>query len=152
MDLRHSWRALGNLGWALLIWGNFFTAVNLIVFSGTFPTFAYYFYGIGVALIVVTITLEAALNLPFALIGSFVDVLSYIRLFAVGLSGAYIAENFNKMGGMLLDALPKNLFVIGLLCLVIVALFGHVLNIARDPTQYSGVLEPHGDAVGGNPV
>ena len=80
MDLRHSWRALGNLGWALLIWGNFFTAVNLIVFSGTFPTFAYYFYGIGVALIVVTITLEAALNLPFALIGSFVDVLSYIRL------------------------------------------------------------------------
>lgn len=130
VDLRHSWRALGNLGWALLIWGNFFTAVNLIVFSGTFPTFAYYFYGIGVALIVVTITLEAALNLPFALIGSFVDVLSYIRLFAVGLSGAYIAENFNKMGGMLLDALPKNLFVIGLLCLVIVALFGHVLNIA----------------------
>lgn len=130
VDLRHSWRALGNLGWALLIWGNFFTAVNLIVFSGTFPTFAYYFYGIGVVLIVVTITLEAALNLPFALIGSFVDVLSYIRLFAVGLSGAYIAENFNKMGGMLLDALPKNLFVIGLLCLIIVALFGHILNIA----------------------
>ena len=130
VDLRHSWRALGNLGWALLIWGNFFTAVNLIVFSGTFPTFAYYFYGIGVVLIVGTITLEAALNLPFALIGSFVDVLSYIRLFAVGLSGTYIAENFNKMGGMVLDALPRNLFVIGLIFLILVAVFGHILNIA----------------------
>ena len=130
VDLRHSWRALGNLGWALLIWGNFFTAVNLIVFSGTFPTFAYYFYGIGVVLIIGTITLEAALNLPFALIGSFVDVLSYIRLFAVGLSGTYIAENFNKMGGMVLDALPRNLFVIGLICLILVAVFGHILNIA----------------------
>ena len=104
--------------------------MNLIVFSGTFPTFAYYFYGIGVVLIVGTITLEAALNLPFALIGSFVDVLSYIRLFAVGLSGTYIAENFNKMGGMVLDALPRNLFVIGLIFLILVAVFGHILNIA----------------------
>lgn len=129
-ELRRSWRALGHLGWALLIWANFFTAVNLIVFSGTFPSFAYWMYGIGVVLIVVTITFEAALNLPFALIGSFVDVLSYIRLFAVGLSGAYIADNFNKMGAMICDALPKNLFVIGLIFLIIVALFGHILNIA----------------------
>lgn len=129
-DLAKSWRALGNLGWALLIWGNFFTAVNLIVFPGTFPQFAFWFYGIGVVLIIGTITAEAALNLPFALIGSFVDVLSYIRLFAVGLSGAYIAENFNKMGGMILGALPSGWYVVGLLCLILVAVFGHILNIA----------------------
>lgn len=129
-DLRKSWRALGNLGWALLIWGNFFTAVNLIVFPGTFPQFAFWFYGIGVVLIVGTISAEAALNLPFALIGSFVDVLSYIRLFAVGLSGTYIAENFNKMGGMVLGALPSSLYVIGLLGLILIAVFGHILNIA----------------------
>ncbi len=129
-DLRKSWRALGNLGWALLIWGNFFTAVNLIVFPRTFPQFAFWFYGIGVVLIIGTISAEAALNLPFALIGSFVDVLSYIRLFAVGLSGTYIAENFNKMGGMVLGALPSSLYVIGLLGLILVAVFGHILNIA----------------------
>lgn len=129
-DLGKSWRALGNLGWALLIWGNFFTAVNLIVFPGTFPQFAFWFYGIGVVLIIGTISAEAALNLPFALIGSFVDVLSYIRLFAVGLSGTYIAENFNKMGGMVLGSLPSSLYVIGLLGLILVAVFGHILNIA----------------------
>lgn len=81
-------------------------------------------------LIVGTISAEAALNLPFALIGSFVDVLSYIRLFAVGLSGTYIAENFNKMGGMVLGALPSSLYVIGLLGLILIAVFGHILNIA----------------------
>ena len=130
MNLRHSWRALGNLGWALLIWGNFFTAVNLIVFPGTFPLyFAGTLYGVGILLIVVTITGEAALNLPFSIIGSFVDVLSYIRLFAVGLSGVYVGTCFNDMGRMVMDSLPQQLLVIGVAGLILVAVCGHALNI-----------------------
>lgn len=94
-----NWRSWGNLGWAFLIWGNFFTAVNLIVFPGTFPLyFAGTLYGVGILLIVVTITGEAALNLPFSIIGSFVDVLSYIRLFAVGLSGVYVGTASTTWG------------------------------------------------------
>ena len=83
----------------------------------------------GVLLIVVTITGQAVLNLPFSLIGSFVDVLSYIRLFAVGLSGVYVATCFNDMGKMVLNALPKEWFVVGLIGLILVALAGHILNI-----------------------
>ena len=30
--------ALGHVGWGLFIWGNFFTAVNLVVTPGSFPT------------------------------------------------------------------------------------------------------------------
>ena len=129
VDIRN-WRSLGNIGWACVIWGNFFTAVNLIVFPGTFPKIAgFALYGFGIVLILVTISASAVLNLPFDLVGSFVDVLSYIRLFAVGLSGIYVASCFNDMGRMVLNALPKELFVVGLIGLILVALAGHVLNI-----------------------
>lgn len=124
------WRSWGNLGWALLIWGNFFTAVNLIVFPGTFPRLpGFILYGVGVLLIVTTISASAALNLPFALIGSFMDVLSYIRLFAVGLASVYVASCFNSMGKMVLDALPKAWFILGLAGLILVVTLGHTLNI-----------------------
>jgi len=128
-DIRN-WRSWGNIGWACVIWGNFFTAVNLIVFPGTFPkVLGYALYIVGVLLIVGTVTGEAALNLPFSLVSSFVDVLSYIRLFAVGLSGVYVASCFNDMGKMVLNSLPKEWFVVGLIGLILVALAGHVLNI-----------------------
>lgn len=125
-----NWRSWGHIGWACIIWGNFFTAVNLIVFSGTFPkVLGYGLYGVGVLLVVVTITGSAILNLPFSLLGSFVDVLSYIRIFAVGLSGIYVSSCFNDMGMMVLNSLPKEWFVVGLIGLILVALAGHVLNI-----------------------
>lgn len=125
-----NWRSWGNLGWACLIWGNFFTAVNLVVFPGTFPGYiGYALYGVGLLFIVATTTAEAALNLPFSVVGSFVDVLSYIRLFAVGLSGVYVGTCFNDMGKMVLDALPKDLMAIGIIGLLLVALAGHILNI-----------------------
>ncbi|MBQ9336811.1 MAG: hypothetical protein IJS14_05890 [Lentisphaeria bacterium] len=128
-DIRN-WRSWGNIGWACVIWGNFFTAVNLIVFPGTFPRVAgFTLYGVGVLLILITITGEAVMTLPSTLVGSFVDVLSYIRLFAVGLSGMYVASCFNSMGRMMLDSLPKECFVIGLIGMIVVAVAGHLLNI-----------------------
>lgn len=130
-EISHSWLAIGHLGWACLIIANYFLAVDLIVFPGTFPaTLGYSLYGVGFLLIVTTIRGTACLNLPFALTGSFVDVLSYIRLFAVGLSGAYIADNFNKMGLMLLDIFPGYWVVIGAILMGLVILAGHLLNIA----------------------
>jgi len=126
-----SWTAVGHLGWAALIAANFFTAVNMIVFPGTFPMpLGLILYAAGVILVIGTTRGLGFFNLPFSLIGSFVDVLSYIRLFAVGLAGTYIAVNFNRMGVMLLDALPKSLFVLGLVFFFLVVLFGHLLNIA----------------------
>ena len=125
----NSFRALGQLGWAMIIWGNFFTAVKLIVFSqDPFPTFAFYLYIIGVVLVLVFYVqwtdIGSVFNLPFGFIGSFVDVLSYIRLFAVGLATYYIANSFNNMGSMLLELSP--LLIVGT---IVVLLFGHILNI-----------------------
>lgn len=61
--------------------------------------------------------------LPTALgtISAFGDIISYIRLFAVGLAGFEIAKSFNVMAGGLLEG---NTFILG----VIVLLLGHTLN------------------------
>ena len=128
--MRNSFRALGQLGWAMFIWGNFFTAVKLIVFSDKpFPVFAFYLYGIGFLLIIIFYVkwtdVGSVFNLPFNFIGSFSDVLSYIRLFAVGLASYYIASSFNNMGNMVLDLSPYLIIFT-----IIVLLFGHLLNIA----------------------
>ncbi len=131
LEIKESWRAFSNIGWALLIFANFLLAVNLIVFPGTFPAWGKYLYIVSVVLIVVTIQGEAALNLPFDLVGSFTDLLSYIRLFAVGLSGMYIAEKFNDMGLMVLDPMRgSSWFWLGIIFLILIAVFGHLMNFA----------------------
>ena len=82
-------KALGQLGWILLLGGNFFLTVKLLVYPGAFPVYMYYLYGAGLVLIVFCDVdwkdIGAAFNFPFSVINSFVDILSYIRLFAVGL-------------------------------------------------------------------
>ena len=128
-DLRN-WRSWGHLGWVCVIWANFLISVDLIVFPGTFPkTLGFTLYIVGFLMIVGTTTAEAALNLPSALVGSFVDVLSYIRLFAVGLSGVYVGSCFNNMGLMLMNSLPKYLTILGVIGLILIAMTGHILNI-----------------------
>lgn len=125
----NSKKALGQIGWALVIWGNFFTAVKIVVYQeAPFPNFAFALYGVGILLILFFFVrwheISALFELPLSLIGSFIDVLSYIRLFAVGIAAIYIAENFNQMGVQIMQVSPW-FFIFGLL--IIVA--GHVLNI-----------------------
>ena len=55
-------------------------------------------------------------------ISCFSNLMSYIRLFAVGMASLAIAQSFNSMGGGMLGGLT---FVIGIL----VILLGHVLNL-----------------------
>jgi V/A-type H+-transporting ATPase subunit I len=138
LSLGHMWRALrdrswksfgANLGWTLIIWGNFFLAVKIIVWPGAFPAFMYYLYGAGLALVVLfSVDWKdpgGVFQFPFNVIGSFTDVLSYIRLFAVGMAGASIALNFNAMGASIAKSSPYYI-VFG----VLVVLIGHALNLA----------------------
>lgn len=63
-------------------------------------------------------------NMITGLVG---DVLSYIRLYALGLAGSMLGMAFNDMGVMILGDSPNIGKWIGFLLLVI---FGHTLNIA----------------------
>ncbi len=138
LSLGRIWRALHdgtvrsvirNFGWMLVIFGNFFLTVKLIVFPGDFPVYMYWLYGVGLVLVIfsdVDWTNPADIfQFPFNIIGSFVDVLSYIRLFAVGMAGFYIASSFNGMGLNICKLSPWLL-----LGGVAVIVFGHVLNLA----------------------
>ena len=137
LSLGRIWRAIHdgnlrsvgrNLGWMLILWGNFFLTLRLIVWPGEFPTYMYWLYGAGLVLVICCdINWENVADIfqfPFNIIGSFVDVLSYIRLFAVGMAGYYIAASFNGMGVSIWKASPYFL-----LFGVLVILFGHLLNL-----------------------
>ena len=55
----------------------------------------------------------------------FSDILSYIRIFALGLSGALLAQTFNNLAGQVLD-----LGAVGYVFAPLIAIAGHALNIA----------------------
>lgn len=60
------------------------------------------------------------------------DVLSYVRLYALGLSGSILGSTFNTLGTMLVgDVDATNPIVLGVevIFCVVILLFGHVLNI-----------------------
>ena len=65
------------------------------------------------------------LGFPFDVISSFVDMLSYIRLFAVGLAGYYLANCFD---GMALGMMHHSWY--GAVGGTLVLLFGQLLNVA----------------------
>ena len=145
LSLGHLWRAIhegswksagGNLGWTLIIWGNFFLTLKIIVWPGQLPILSYWLYGIGAVLVFICAVdwknPAAIFQLPFDFIGSFTDVLSYIRLFAVGMAGVAIAQSFN---GMAMDVMKSSPWFIIFGILIII--FGHVLNLALG---FMGVL------------
>ncbi|WEM41394.1 hypothetical protein PTW35_12245 [Photobacterium sp. DA100] len=57
---------------------------------------------------------------------AFGDILSYMRLFALGLSGASLAMTFNSLAGQVVEAQP----VSGVLFGGLILLLGHILNFA----------------------
>ena len=129
--LSHGWRdRLANLGWALFLGGNYFTVKGMLI-DGTFGDFIIpkWLYIAGTALIVCFginwRSISEIINSPFTFINSFGDLLSYIRLFAVGLSSLEIAKAFNAMAAGIwsgnLWLLPVGILVLGI---------GHLLNVA----------------------
>jgi V/A-type H+/Na+-transporting ATPase subunit I len=56
----------------------------------------------------------------------FGDVLSYMRLFALGLASASLAGTFNNLAAQLAETMPG----VGILLAILVLVFGHVVNLA----------------------
>ena len=63
--------------------------------------------------------------LPLSLVSNFVDVVSYLRLFAVGVAGFEVAKAFNNMAA---DAAADG--GSGYVVAALIAIFGHSLNLA----------------------
>jgi len=128
----NSLKALSDVGWIMIIWGMFFTAGTLIA-GKHFPSLAVWLFAVGLVLTLFFSNPEKGIlkgipvtlvNLPLSVIGSFSDIVSYIRLFAVGMATVIVAESFNNMalaGGI-------NSILSGLIAALIL-FFGHMLNI-----------------------
>ena len=121
-------KVMADLGWILILWGNFFLTLRIIVWQGDFPVFMYWLFGAGLLLVILFGVnwkdIADVFQFPFAIINSFTDILSYIRLFAVGMSGACIAASFNDMA---LDVAKASPWFIIFSVLILFA--GHLLNL-----------------------
>ncbi|MBL7076981.1 MAG: hypothetical protein ISS31_05890 [Kiritimatiellae bacterium] len=131
LRILNSTKALAQFGWIALTWTMFFTARTMIL-GAEFPRFGYGLLIGGITLVALFMSKPRELKtewanhvmLPLDVISNFVDVVSYVRLFAVGSASLAVAAAFNEM------ALAKGIHSIGAgLGAAFILLFGHVLNI-----------------------
>ena len=131
--------SLGTWGWTLLIVGG--VAVGAVALAGVLSSEVTKWVLIGLGAVSalgifvfndpkrnkfanIGMGLWDTYNMITGLVG---DVLSYIRLYALGLAGSMLGMAFNDMGVMILGDSPNIAKWLGFLLLVI---FGHTLNIA----------------------
>ncbi len=140
LTIAHAWntirivnstKALAQIGWIALTWTMFFTARTMIL-GAAFPTLVWGMLWGGLALVALFMTKPREFKtewpghvmLPLNVISNFVDVVSYVRLFAVGSASLAVAAAFNDM------ALAGGIGSIGAgIGAALILFFGHALNI-----------------------
>ena len=132
LKILNSLKALAELGWILVLWALYFLAGTII--ARPMPAFVLPVLALGVVLLLVfsepqkNILKAVALsltNIPLKIISSFADLVSYIRLFAVGCATVVLASTFNDI----VLGIGFNSIISGLAAAIILFL-GHALNIA----------------------
>lgn len=145
LSIGHIWRfirklpsfeSLADLGWVFILWGAFFLAKTLIL-GEELAGMARIFFITGPLLVVFFTSVKKNIlkgvgaglgNLLLNFVNSFTDLVSYIRLFAVGLATVAVADAFNQMA----MGVGFNSFFSGLTTAMILFL-GHALNIVLGP-------------------
>jgi len=124
---------LAQIGWVGVIWFMYFTAGSVV---GVLPAPGIVMQStlaLSILLIALFMLKKEELRreganlgmLPLNIISCLGDIISYVRLFAVGLASVKVAENFNAMAvGLDLPLILK------LPCMIIILLLGHGLNFA----------------------
>lgn len=147
LSIAHAWRAkiklpslsaLADVGWGCILWAAFFVAGTLIL-QDPFPAFGKWLIIAGVSLVIlftnpqrnILKTIAGGLGtLALGLMNNFTDVVSYIRLFAVGLAGVAIADAFNAMAGLV--GRENLLAIIGS---AIIVVLGQALGLVLGPVS-----------------
>jgi V/A-type H+-transporting ATPase subunit I len=122
-------RFLNRVGWAVFIWGMLGVVQMFVLRSpmGWETPWPYLLLS-GAALAIVfsqpsrnvgKMLLLGVANFPLSMLSAFSDVISYVRLMAVGLASSVLGTSFNNMAGEL-DFWPLA---------VLVLVFGHSLNL-----------------------
>lgn len=133
LTVAHGWRATNQLrvknwggfidiGWIFILWACYFAVLYFVVNKPLSPL-TLPLAALGGLLIAVFSKFDI-IGLFLGSLGAFGDIVSYIRLFAVGLAGVAVADAFNNMGMAIGFSNPGS--AIGA-CLVIG--MGHILNM-----------------------
>lgn len=133
---RASITALANLGWIAGLFGGL-----LVTYSegGVFSSLGYILLVGGLLAVFAFSSDRPVVKVPVdylwraldglkglsGVMGMFGDVLSYMRLFALGLAAASLALTFNSLAMQVKDAIPG----LGLFLALLILLFGHVINL-----------------------
>jgi V/A-type H+-transporting ATPase subunit I len=124
---------LSQFGWAGIVFFMYWTTCFIVGIFSSFPSWLYGVLGVSLALVfgftlkgheLKSRGIELGM-LPLNVMSCLGDIISYVRLFAVGLASVKVAQNFNDMAVGL--ALP---IWIKWIPLVLILLVGHVLNFA----------------------
>lgn len=120
----NSLECLVEFGWAGVLLFMYFVVNSIVGIMGGVPSWAFWVFGVSVLMIVSkTRGIELGM-LPLNIMGSMGDIISYVRLFAVGYASLQVAQNFNEMAlafdlPLWAKAIPA----------VLILLFGHLLNL-----------------------
>jgi V/A-type H+-transporting ATPase subunit I len=136
---RHALHALSGLGWAAIILGGLCVGLGKSYARATLSTLGWIGLVLGVLLVLLFHSERPFSLAPKQLLGrlvdglkgllelskAFGDVLSYLRLFALGLAAVKLAEVFNHMAATSFEAKG-----VGVLLGVLILLVGHTINFA----------------------
>lgn len=136
---RKSFKALGEIGALMMTFGMYFVVLNLVVSAEKYPlsTFVLGMIGAGFLINFIFINYEKSIGsgileslkniitMCLGVVNMFADIMSYIRLWAVGLAGAAISATVNQMAGPFLGGF---LIFAGIMLLF----FGHGLNLVMN--------------------
>jgi V/A-type H+-transporting ATPase subunit I len=126
--------AFSELGWLSILWGMFFVTRYIVLQEALNPA-GIWLVAAGILIVVVFGEQKGKflkglamglLRLPLSLldsISSFSNIVSYVRLFAVGLATVAVAANFNSMAAQVGFGIPSGLIS------AFILFFGHTLNI-----------------------
>lgn len=125
--------AISDMGWISVLWAAFFLARNLIL-GYPMPAVTKWLIIAGVALVIfftspqknILKTIGRGLGaLALSIMNNFTDVVSYIRLFAVGLAGVAISDTVNTLAASFGGNSP--------IIAAIILFHGHAINIVLGP-------------------
>jgi V/A-type H+-transporting ATPase subunit I len=126
--------AFADLGWLSMVWGLLFV-VRYIVLQQPLNPLAPYLIAPGLLLVILFAEQQGKFfkglligfaKMPLKLLNSisaFSDIISYVRLFAVGLATIEVAKAFNAMAAGIGFGIPSGLIA------AVILVFGHTLNI-----------------------
>lgn len=131
MALAPSPKALAQIGWIGLVWSMNLTAQKMVL-GNPYPGFFMPLFVTSLVLILLFMTSPKDLKkdfiqhamFPLSIVNCFVDVVSYIRLFAVGMASLAVAQSFN---GMAIGMGVERIWTVPIMALIL--LLGHGLNI-----------------------